>query len=80
MSCNISLRVVNFTPEMLVNFERNIHLVIADPEKDRFPSKIASQGALAYFTSTRSRYTCLTIQICTSFFRIYQSAVRASDK
>ena len=26
MSCNISLRVVNFTPEMLVNFDRNIHL------------------------------------------------------
>lgn len=25
MSCNISLRVVNFTPEMLVNFDRNIH-------------------------------------------------------
>jgi hypothetical protein len=25
MSCNISLRVVNFAPEMLVNYHRNIH-------------------------------------------------------
>jgi hypothetical protein len=28
MSCNISLRVVNFTTEMLVNFDRNIHFLL----------------------------------------------------